>query len=164
MWFSILPTSHLKNQPLNEVKVLVVGDGAAGKTSLVKRLLGLPFDHHWDTTHGINIKGWQQDIDSRKIKINIWDFGGQVIQHATHQFFLSKRSLYILVLDGRKEERPEYWLQHMKAFGGDSPVLVVLNKQDENCGFDLNRKNLQRKYPGNKRLLSNIMQKKECRY
>ncbi|MCI5131435.1 MAG: hypothetical protein D3904_07885 [Candidatus Electrothrix sp. EH2] len=26
-------------------------------------------------------------------------------------------------------------------------MLVVLNKQDENCGFDLNRRNLQRKYP-----------------
>ena len=68
MWFSILPTSDLKNQPLNEVKVLVVGDGAAGKTSLVKRLLGLPFDHHEDTTHGINIKGWEQDFDSRRSK------------------------------------------------------------------------------------------------
>ena len=35
--------------------------------------------------------------------------------HATHQFFLSKRSLYILVLDGRKEEDAEYWLRHLKA-------------------------------------------------
>ncbi|WP_339136302.1 MAG: COR domain-containing protein [Candidatus Electrothrix sp. GW3-4] len=136
-----------KDQSLSEVKVLVVGDGAAGKTSLVKRLLGLSFDHHEDTTHGININGWQQDIGDRKIRINIWDFGGQVIQHTTHQFFLSKRSLYILVLDGRKEERPEYWLQHIESFGGDSPVLVVLNKQDESCGFGLNCVHLQRKYP-----------------
>ncbi|MCI5158544.1 MAG: GTP-binding protein, partial [Candidatus Electrothrix sp. AUS1_2] len=136
-----------EDQPLNEAKVILVGDGAAGKTSLVKRLLGLTFDHHEDTTHGINIKGWQQDIGGRKIRINIWDFGGQVIQHTTHQFFLSKRSLYILVLDGRKEERPEYWLQHIESCGGESPVLVVLNKQDENCGFDLNTVHLQRKYP-----------------
>ncbi|WLE96512.1 MAG: COR domain-containing protein [Candidatus Electrothrix communis] len=136
-----------KDQPLNEVKVILVGDGAAGKTSLVKRLLDLPFDHHEDTTHGINIKDWQQDIGSRKIRINIWDFGGQVIQHATHQFFLSKRSLYVLVLDVRKDERPEYWLQHIESFGGDSPVLIVLNKQDENSAFDLNRIHLQRKYP-----------------
>jgi hypothetical protein len=44
--------------------------------------------------------------------------------HATHQFFLSKRSLYILVLDGRKEEDAEYWLKHIESFGGDSPVLM----------------------------------------
>ncbi|MCW5211466.1 leucine-rich repeat domain-containing protein [Desulfobulbus sp. TB] len=136
-----------EDQPLNEAKVILVGDGAAGKTSLVKRLLDLSFDHQEDTTHGINIKGWQQDLGDRKIRINIWDFGGQVIQHTTHQFFLSKRSLYILVLDGRKEERPEYWLQHIESFGGDSPVLVVLNKQDESCSFNLNTVHLQRKYP-----------------
>lgn len=136
-----------EDQPLNEAKVILVGDGAAGKTSLVKRLLHLPFDKHEDTTHGINIKGWQQNIGNREIKVNVWDFGGQVIQHTTHQFFLSKRSLYILVLDGRKDERPEYWLQHIESFGGESPVLVVLNKQDENCGVNLNTVHLQRKYP-----------------
>ena len=68
--------------------------------------------------------------------------------HATHQFFLSKRSLYILVLDGRRDERPEYWLRHIESFGGDSPVLIVLNKYDANPGFDINRPFLQKKYPG----------------
>jgi hypothetical protein len=32
----------------------------------------------------------------------IWDFGGQEIQHSTHQFFLTTRSLYLLVVDARK--------------------------------------------------------------
>jgi internalin A len=68
--------------------------------------------------------------------------------HATHQFFLSKRRLYVLVLDGRKDERPEYWLQHIESFGGDSPVLVVLNKMDSNPSFDVNRPFLREKYPG----------------
>ena len=65
-----------------------------------------------------------------------------------HQFFLSKRSVYVLVLDGRRDERPEYWLQHIETFGGDSPVLVVLNKYDANPSFDINRPFLQKKYPG----------------
>lgn len=137
-----------EDQPLNEVKILLVGDGAAGKTSLVKQLLGQAFDQHEDTTHGINIQGWEQEVGGRKIRINIWDFGGQEIQHATHQFFLSKRSLYVLVLDGRKDERMEYWLRHIEAFGGDSPVLVVLNKMDSNPSFDVNRPFLLEKYPG----------------
>ena len=136
------------DQPLNEVKVLLVGDGAAGKTSLVKQLLGEAFDQHEDTTHGISIRGWDVEAGGQPIKVNIWDFGGQEIMHATHQFFLSKRSLYVLVLDGRKDERAEYWLQHIESFGGDSPVLVVLNKQDSNPSFDLNRPFLLQKYPG----------------
>jgi GTPase SAR1 family protein len=68
--------------------------------------------------------------------------------HATHQFFLSKRSLYILVLDGRRDEKTEYWLKHIESFGGDSPILVVLNKMDENPCFEVNRKFLQEKYKG----------------
>ncbi|MCP4154182.1 MAG: hypothetical protein GY757_41030, partial [bacterium] len=98
-------------------------------------------------THGININTMEITQKNSKIKIRLWDFGGQEIMHATHQFFLSKRSLYILVLDGRKDEKTEYWLNHIKSFGGDSPVLLVLNKIDQNSGFDVNRKFLSEKYP-----------------
>ncbi len=135
-------------QLLNEVKVLLVGDGAAGKTSLVKQLVGQTFNQHEDTTLGVNIQNWQQNVGKQQIKINLWDFGGQVIQHATHQFFLSKRSLYVLVLDGRKDEQAEYWLRYIEAFGGGSPVLIVLNKHDTNPSFDVNRPFLLEKYPG----------------
>ncbi|MDQ1353713.1 MAG: internalin, partial [Acidobacteriota bacterium] len=136
-----------EKQALNEVKVLLVGDGAAGKTSLAKALLGEPFDIKESQTHGININTMAITQNNCKIKIHLWDFGGQEIMHATHQFFLSKRSLYILVLDGRKDEKTEYWLNHIKSFGGDSPVMVAMNKIDENPGFDLNRRHLMEKYP-----------------
>lgn len=136
-------------RPLNEVKIILVGDGAAGKTSLVKQLLGEEFNPHEDTTHGINIRGWDVEAaGGQQIKVNIWDFGGQEIQHATHQFFLSQRSLYVLVLDPRKDDRAEYWLRYIEAFGGDSPILVVLNKIDSNPSFDLNRTFLREKYHG----------------
>lgn len=131
---------------LNEVKVLLVGDGGAGKTSLTKAFLNETFNTNELTTHGIRIKKWDVKNDSKNMKVNIWDFGGQEVMHATHQFFLSKRSLYILVLDGRRDERPEYWLRHIESFGGDSPVLIILNKCDANPSFDINRPFLQKKY------------------
>ncbi|AKB32454.1 hypothetical protein MSSIH_1764 [Methanosarcina siciliae HI350] len=134
-------------KPLNEVKVLLVGEGGAGKTSLVKRIFGEEVDGNEPQTQGINIRKWTVQNGEREIKTNFWDFGGQEIMHATHQFFLSKRSLYILVLDGRKDEKPEYWLKLIENFGGDSPVLVVINKIDENPAFELNRKFLRDKYP-----------------
>jgi len=136
-----------EKQALKEVKVLLVGDGAAGKTSLVKQLRGVPFDKNESQTHGINIASWTTGPDDFKINVRLWDFGGQEIMHATHQFFLSKRSLYILVLNSRKDEKTEYWLNHVQTFGGASPVIVVLNKIDENPGFDVNRRFLQEKYP-----------------
>jgi internalin A len=69
--------------------------------------------------------------------------------HGTHQFFLTERSLYVLVLAGREDredEDAEYWLKMICAFGGDSPVIIVLNKIKEHR-FDLNEEALREKYP-----------------
>jgi internalin A len=69
--------------------------------------------------------------------------------HATHQFFLTQRSLYLLVLNGREggeDADAEYWLKLIESFGGESPVIVVLNKIKEHP-FDVNRRALQQKYP-----------------
>ena len=133
---------------LSEVRILMVGDGGAGKTSLVKRITGHGFDPHESQTHGINIHDWVMNNGITRMILHVWDFGGQEIMHATHQFFLSERSMYLLVLDGRKEEDSEYWLKHIESFGGRSPILVVMNKSDEHAGYDLNRRFLQAKHPG----------------
>lgn len=134
------------SQPLKEAKLILVGHGASGKTSIVNGLCGRSFDPAEPQTHGININ--PVTVGEEGIVLNAWDFGGQEIMHATHQFFLSKRSAYLVVLDSRKDDQAEYWLKHVESFGGDSPVVVVLNKTDENPGFDLNRRFLKEKYRG----------------
>jgi len=135
-----------EKQPVNEVKILLVGEAGAGKTSLVKRLLGEKFDNNEPKTYGINIKKGIKIDGNDEIKVNLWDFGGEEERNATHQFFLSKRSLYVLVLDARKDEKTEYWLKHIEIFGGNSPILVVINKIDENPSFNVDRSILQDKY------------------
>lgn len=66
--------------------------------------------------------------------------------HATHQFFLTKDCVYVVVLDGRKDERPEYWLKHIAVFGGNAPVLVVLNKCEDNKSYDIEQQELKFKF------------------
>lgn len=139
-------SSHGKFEELNEVKVLLVGEGGVGKTSLVNRLTDGSYNEEELQTQGIHIKNWILKERDKDIRVKLWDFGGQEIMHATHQFFLSKRSLYILVLDSRKDDKAEYWLKNIQSFGGDSPVLIVINKIDENASFDLNRTFLKEKY------------------
>jgi internalin A len=83
------------------------------------------------------------------VRLNIWDFGGQEIMHATHQFFLTERSLYLLVLNGREggvDEDTEYWLKHIETFGSDSPVIIVQNKIKQHA-FELNYRGLRTRYP-----------------
>ncbi|WP_169617268.1 COR domain-containing protein [Nodosilinea sp. P-1105] len=137
-------------QPLNESKLILVGFGAVGKTSLANRLIYQNFDPKSAKTEGIQITQWPITLnDSEDITLHVWDFGGQEIMHSTHQFFLTERSLYLLVLNGRQgheDADAEYWLELIQGFGGSSPVLVVLNKIQEHP-FDVNRGALQQKFP-----------------
>ena len=137
-------------RPLNEAKLILVGRGAVGKTSLVNRLVFNTFNPGETKTPGIKIDKWGIGLDGgEKVNLNVWDFGGQEIMHATHQFFLTERSLYLLVLNGREgaeDTDAEYWLKLIDSFGGKSPVIVVLNKISEHH-FDLNRGLLLQKYP-----------------
>ncbi len=138
-----------EQHPLNEAKMLLVGQGGVGKTSLVNRLVANTYREVEIKTEGIAVRRWVVSVNDEPIYLNIWDFGGQDIMHATHQFFLTRRSLYLLVLDARKGEQEsnlEYWLQIVQSFGGDSPVIVVVNKTDEHF-LELNRRGLRAKYP-----------------
>ncbi|MBW4425249.1 MAG: leucine-rich repeat domain-containing protein [Nostoc desertorum CM1-VF14] len=136
-------------RPLNEAKLLLIGQGSVGKTSLIKRLIHNEYDEKQPQTDGLNVETWNVQVNSKDIRLNVWDFGGQEIYHATHQFFLTKRSLYLLVCNCRiseEENRIEYWLKLIESFGGESPVIIVGNKKDEQP-FDINRKALREKYP-----------------
>jgi internalin A len=88
-------------------------------------------------------------VDGEEVRLHVWDFGGQEILHATHQFFLTERSLYFVVLSGREggeDADAEYWLKLVASFGGGSPVFMVLNKMGQHP-FDLDRRGLRQKYP-----------------
>lgn len=143
-------------RPLNEVKLILVGRGGAGKTSTVRALRGEPFHEGEESTPGIALCDWEMaGCKGAAVTAHVWDFAGQVITHALHQFFFSVRSLYVVVLTGRENnerEDAEYWLRLIKAFGTDEeggpPVIVVLNKWDvPGCRPRLDRGALQERYP-----------------
>ncbi|WP_244917970.1 leucine-rich repeat domain-containing protein [Nostoc linckia] len=148
--FNYLRQIHTsETRPLHEAKLLLVGQGSVGKTSLIQRLIHNKYDKNQPQTDGLNVETWNVQVNSKDIRLNVWDFGGQEIYHATHQFFLTKRSLYLLVCNCRtseEENRIEYWLKLIESFGGQSPVIIVGNKKDEQP-LDINRKALREKYP-----------------
>ena len=133
---------------------MLLGRGGAGKTSLVQRLMRDTFDNRQESTTGIALQDWRLPCPGGDpVMVHIWDFAGQVIAHATHQFFLSARSVYVLVLTAREDsqrEDAEYWLRLIRAFGSEdgttSKVLVALNKW-ATAPVRLDREALREKYP-----------------
>ncbi len=128
---------------LYEAKLLIVGEGGAGKTSLAKKIENPDYVlQEEDSTKGIEVIRWDFQMENgQPFRVNIWDFGGQEIYHSTHQFFLTKRSLYILVADTRKEDTDfYYWLNAVELLSDNSPMLIVKNeKQDRQREINVNQ-------------------------
>ena len=140
---------------LYEAKLLIVGRGEVGKTCLMNKIMnpGFKVKQNEETTEGVAIKKWPLRITRNNKEINFtvhfWDFGGQEIYHATHQFFLTKRSLYLFVWDARKEEDYQafdYWLNVIKLLSDASPTIMAMNKSDMRVK-EIDQKTIQQKFP-----------------
>lgn len=134
---------------LFEAKLLIVGEPAAGKTTLAKKILNPAYElqSHEETTEGIEVTQWFfDDREGHTFRVNIWDFGGQEIYHATHQFFLTKRSVYALIADTRKDDTDfHYWLNIVELLSNASPLLIIKNeKQDRHR--EINERSLRSEF------------------
>ncbi|MBD2177554.1 leucine-rich repeat domain-containing protein, partial [Pseudanabaena sp. FACHB-1998] len=128
---------------LYEAKLLIVGEGGAGKTTLANKIINPDYQLcEEDSTKGIEVLHWSfPRSDGNQFNVNIWDFGGQEIYHSTHQYFLTKRSLYLLVADTRKEDTDfYYWLNVIELLSDNSPILIIKNeKQDRQREINVNQ-------------------------
>ncbi|HIK06230.1 MAG TPA: leucine-rich repeat domain-containing protein [Trichormus sp. M33_DOE_039] len=146
-----------ETEPLYEAKFLIVGEGGAGKTSLAKKIKdeNYQLQPNEKSTEGIEVIRWHfTQPNGKDFRVNIWDFGGQEIYHQTHQFFLSKRSLYALLADDRRENTDFYWwINVVKLLSDNSPVLIIKNeKQDRQC--EVNERQLRGQFTNLEKILA----------
>lgn len=143
------------NRPLREAKIVFVGEGAAGKTSLIHQLLGKSFEE--GRTEKIEIHTTEQDFfyqpkeDAPKepLKIHFWDFGGQEIMHATHKFFMNHHSVYVFVINGRtdNENESDKWIELLQTSISNAPVILVVNQLDGNEPHRIGDTEMQKRLP-----------------
>lgn len=136
------------DERLNEARIIILGDKGAGKTCLSRRLVDTnsPMTTDKESTPGVDTSIWK--LKEENINVHIWDFAGHTVTHAVHQLFLSERCLYVIVYDGRTEERNrlEYWLNHIKNYGGDSKAIILVNKRDQHS-VNIPINSLKEQYP-----------------
>lgn len=122
-----------------ESKLLIVGEGQVGKTWLFEALRGRLSGggHPPDTgTVGIEIGELRMPILEGKgeMKLSCWDFAGQSINHATHQFFFSSRALFLLVWSARagwEAGKLRKWLSNIRDRAPEARIILVSTQIDQ---------------------------------
>ena len=113
------------------MKMMLVGKQAMGKTTLVARLHNNNKEIGNVSTVGVDVSEWKYApaYNKKAFHFSIWDFAGQEEYYATHQCFLSKHSLYLLVWNvtegdaGIAALKP--WLNNISARAPGSRIIVV---------------------------------------
>ncbi|XP_064626432.1 uncharacterized protein LOC135487048 [Lineus longissimus] len=134
-------------------KLMLVGLGEAGKTSLIRALMSDKFKTTATSaegiTDGIDIKNWQVTRSNLTLTYSVWDFAGQTVYYNTHQFFLSKRAIYILVWNmrlGFEHAGLDFWLNSIQCHAPETPVFIVGTHADEVSRSELPSEEFMRKF------------------
>ena len=128
------------------MKLMLVGKQLMGKSTIVARLQGHKIGN--ESTVGVDVSEWKfsPSYKKKEFTFSIWDFAGQEEYYATHQCFLSKRSLYLLcwnITEGEKgivDLKP--WLNNISLRAPSSSVVVVatfldkMSEEDRKSGVD----------------------------
>ena len=139
--------------PQYEAKLLLVGEGNVGKTSLVATLMNHAFVRDRPTTHGIEISpiSFRHPHLDRDITLRAWDFGGQEVYRVTHQFFFSRRALYVVVWkarEGQEENQVEGWLRRIRLRVGPGARTMIVATHTAERTSELDYPHLQQLFPG----------------
>ncbi|CAG5122482.1 unnamed protein product, partial [Candidula unifasciata] len=136
-------------------KLMLVGLGGAGKTSLLRALMSsnkkTAGTKGEDITNGIDILPWTvRTSDNLEVTYNTWDFAGQTLYYNTHQFFLSKRAVYLLLWSTRQgfeHAGLEFWLSSIASHAPKTPILIVGTHCDQVPKADIPMSDLKERYP-----------------
>lgn len=139
------------------VRVLLLGSGGAGKSSLADRLQANPIQQFKSSTQGIDYLNHQSlkleekhpdfKLETNDLDLYLWDFGGQTIFHGLHSAFLHENCVYVLVVDSRHEQAPDEWLHQIRHLAGNQANVLLITNEYENCKTQQNQKRLLREFP-----------------
>jgi internalin A len=119
-----------------EAKLILVGEGSAGKTSLQVRLQDAKakLPQQDKRTRGIQIADWSFKTSKGRPHIaHIWDFGGQDVYYPVHRFFLTENAVFVLLASTRQTTHNfDYWIPTIFQFGGKSPIILGQTCHDGN--------------------------------
>ncbi len=114
-------------------KVVIVGDGGVGKTTLLRRYATGKFQESRIMTIGVDFQTIEIDLDGQPIKLTVWDLAGQDrFAPFRDSFYKGARAIALVfdVTDRESFDDLPHWLQEAQRVVPNAYVVVNANKTD----------------------------------
>jgi small GTP-binding protein len=138
MWKKDKPKEQKKlSTPSSEkryvYKLVVAGEGGVGKTTLIIRYCEGHFKSDTRTTVGVGFASKDVELENEKVKLQIWDFGGEERFRFILPTYCKGANAAILAFDTTRfqsvKNLPE-WVDIIRKNSGDIPIILVGTKVD----------------------------------
>ena len=123
------------NEIKTEIKVIVLGSVAVGKTSLITRYKARKFVQNIQSTSGFNFITVNKIFNNKKYILNFWDTAGQEKYNSLVQNFIKNANIVLLIYsitDKKSFQDLDNWLKLVKKVNGEKgySIGVIANKSD----------------------------------
>jgi len=139
------------NSETYRFKIVVIGDGAVGKTSLIKKFTKGTFERDYVKTIGAQFSKYNKKLNGDLIRLVFWDIAGQEDFNFLQPLFYKESKAAIIVYSlekntlGKKSfTHIENWYEVVKENCGDIPIVLFANKVDLVDVSDINTLNIQK--------------------
>ena len=140
----------MNNHQTFKFKIVVIGDGGTGKTSLIKKFTHGTFEKDYIKTIGAQFTKLEQEINGDKIGLIFWDIAGQNSYDFLNPLFYRESRACIIVFSLEENElgsesfkNIESWYNELRMRCGNIPVVIFANKVDLIEESDLDTSKLQ---------------------
>ncbi|XP_072498640.1 ras-related protein Rab-23 isoform X2 [Notamacropus eugenii] len=115
------------------IKVVVVGNGAVGKSSMIQRYCKGIFTKDYKKTIGVDFLERQVQVNDEDVRLMLWDTAGQEEFDAITKAYYRGAQACVLVfstIDRESFEAISSWREKVVTEVGDIPTVLVQNKID----------------------------------
>ena len=114
-------------------KIIMGGEAAVGKTTMVNRLKTGQFSERLGMTIGVDFQTFHVDYQGKKVTLQVWDLGGQERFRHIFDTYVRGSKAVILMHDLTRPETAEKlnnWLNLFETKDGNLPVILIGTKLD----------------------------------
>ena len=114
-------------------KVLLLGDSSVDRTSLVIRYISGFFLDDLKLTTGVDFFSKTLQIRGKKVKLQIWDFGGEERFRFLLHIYCKGNNAAMIMYDITNRQSLDHlpeWTQIIREHAGDIPIMLIGNKLD----------------------------------